>query len=85
MAAECQASLFLGSFHSKGLRVADVNPLLVTRKENIGALNLLLALGCDNGEGGTVQAQAPAQAEDACIGMQIRACVRQVALKCSIC
>lgn len=45
----------MGSFHSKGLRVADVNPLLVTWEENIGALNLLLALGCDNGEGGTVQ------------------------------
>lgn len=71
----------MGFFHSKGLRAADVNP----REENIGALNLLLALGCDNGEGGTVQALRPAQAGDACIGVQIRACVKQVALKCSIC
>lgn len=75
----------MGSFHSKGLRAADVNPLLVTWEENIGALNLLLALGCDNGEGGTVQTQGLAQAGDACIGVQIRACVKQVALKCSIC
>lgn len=42
--------------------VAEVNPLPVTREENIGAVNLLLALGCDSGEGGTVRAQGPAQA-----------------------
>lgn len=75
----------MGLFHSKGLRVADVKSLLVAGEENIDALNLLLALGCDNREGGTEQAQGPAQAGDACIGVQIRACVKQVALKCSIC
>lgn len=75
----------MGLFHSKGLRVAYVDPLLVAWEENIDALNLLLALDQDSGEGGTEQAQGPAQAGDACIGVQIRACVKQVALKCSIC
>lgn len=55
-------SLLLGSFHPNSLWVAQVNPLPVTREEDIGAVNLLLALGCDNGEGRTVRARGSAQA-----------------------
>lgn len=55
-------SLLLGLFHPNGLRVAEVNPLPVTQEENIGAVNLLLALGCDNGEGRRARARGPAQA-----------------------